>query len=208
MLHVSNGCPTPELLRRLRPGDIVTHCFEGRGDGLFRNNRDLLPEVAAARKEGVIFDVGHGCGSFSWEVAKRAFEYSFWPDTISTDLHRFSVERWSIDLPTTMSKFLHLGMPLCDVILKTTWMPAQAIGRPDLGNLRSGAVADVLVFTVEEGEFDLEDTHLRVEKGTRKLTPHLVIRKGEVLEPGSYPVRLRPFLDSDRDVLAFVESTA
>ena len=178
MVHISAEAPTSEILNRLRPGDIVTHCFQGRGSGLFKENRELLPEALQARSRGVIFDIGHGCGSFSWEVARQAFQDQFWPDTISTDLHRFCVERWAKDLPTTMSKFLHLGMSLQDVILKTTWAPAQALGRTDLGTLRTGCAADMLVFSVEEGEFELEDTHLRVEKCRKKLTPQLVFRGG------------------------------
>ena len=207
MIHISSQAPTNEILKRLRPGDIVTHCFQGRGDGLFKNNRELLPEAIDARRRGVIFDVGHGGGSFSWDVARRAFEELFWPDTISTDLHRFCIERWAKDLPTTMSKFLHLGMSLEDVILKTTWAPARAIGRSDLGSLKKGCIADILVFSVEEGEFEYEDTHLQIEKARKKLTPHLVFRKGKPIEPGAYPIRLRPFLPCDREVLDFVEKT-
>jgi dihydroorotase len=132
MVHISKGADTPQVLRKLRPHDILTHCFQGRGDGLLRDGR-LLPEALAARESGVVFDVGHGCGSFHWETARRAFEHHFFPDTISTDLHRFSIERWCFDMPTTMAKFLHLGMTLEDVILKTTWAPAKAIGRERLG---------------------------------------------------------------------------
>jgi dihydroorotase len=207
MIHISSEAPTREVLKRLRPGDILTHCFQGRGDGLFKENRELLPEAIEARKRGVVFDVGHGCGSFSWDVARRAFEYHFWPDTISTDLHRFCVERWSKDLPTTMSKFLHLGMSLEDVISKTTWAPAQALGRSDLGSLRMGSIADILVFSVDEGEFEFEDTHLRIEKARKKVTPRLVFRQGKPIAPGSYPTRLRPLLPCDREVLDFVEQT-
>jgi dihydroorotase len=207
MVHISSEAPTSEILNRLRPGDIVTHCFQGRGSGLFRENRELLPEALEARTRGVIFDVGHGCGSFSWDVARQAFEDQFWPDTISTDLHRFCVERWAKDLPTTMSKFLHLGMSLQDVILKTTWAPAQALGRTDLGSLRTGCAADILVFSLEDGEFDFEDTHFRVEKGRKKLTPQLLFRRGNLIEPGVYPSRLRPLLQCDLEVLDFVEQT-
>lgn len=137
--------------RKLRERDILTHCFQGRGDGLLCDGH-LLPEALAARASGVVFDVGHGCGSFSLDTARRAFEHHFYPDTISTDLHRFSIERWCIDMPTTMAKFLHLGMPLKDIILKTTWAPAKAIGRDhEIGTLRPGSAADIFVFSVQEG---------------------------------------------------------
>jgi dihydroorotase len=208
MLHISKGSPTREILPRLRPGDIVTHCFQGRGDGIFDpDSGRLLEEVKWAREEGVIFDVGHGSGSFSWDVARRAFEYSFYPDTISTDLHRFSVGRFAIDMPTTISKFLHLGMTLPDAILKSTWRAAQAIGRPDLGTLDPGTVADILVFEIESGEFELEDTHLRVEKAERRLRPTLVIKAGQSFTPGAYPARLRRLYPCDEDVLRQVERT-
>ena len=155
----------------------------------------------------MIFDVGHGSGSFSWDAARRAFEYSFYPDTISTDLHRFSIERYAIDMPSTMSKFLHLGMSLRDVIAKSTWAPAQAIGRRNLGTLRPGAAADVLVFELEEGEFALEDTHLSVEKAERRLRPLLVIKNGKTLKPGGYPSKLRDLYPCDLDVFQQVERT-
>jgi dihydroorotase len=188
----------------------VTHCFQGRGDGIFIEQQEhLLPEVIEARKKGVFFDVGHGSGSFSWETARKAFELSFFPDTISTDLHRFSVSRWAIDMPTTMSKFLHIGMSLEEVILKSTWAPAKVINRDnDLGTLRKGTVADLFVFDIEEGEFYFEDTHLHTQKATRKLKPFLVVRKGELTEPGSYPIQLRELYECDREALRFVEETA
>jgi|RhiMethySRZTD1v2_1073278.scaffolds.fasta_scaffold09887_3 dihydroorotase len=210
MVHISKGASTPEILRKLRPGDIVTHCFQGRGDGIFIEQQEhLLPEVIEARKKGVFFDVGHGSGSFSWETARKAFELSFFPDTISTDLHRFSVSRWAIDMPTTMSKFLHIGMSLEEVILKSTWAPAKVINRDnDLGTLRKGTVADLFVFDIEEGEFYFEDTHLHTQKATRKLKPFLVVRKGELTEPGSYPIQLRELYECDREALRFVEETA
>jgi dihydroorotase len=210
MVHISQGAKTVDILSKLRPGDIVTHCFQGRGDGILAEpSQTLLPQVAEARRRGVIFDVGHGCGSFCWESARRAFEYAFFPDTISTDLHRFSVSRWAIDLPTTLSKFLHLGMSLEEVILKSTWAPAKAIHRADqLGTLRKGTVADVFVFEIEEGEFEFEDTHLRVETGRRRLRPSLVVKSGEVIEAGSVQVKLRELYDCDREVLSWVEQTA
>ena len=210
MVHITKGADTRRILERLRPGDIVTHCFQGRGDGILNSDdHRLLPEVVDARKRGVQFDVGHGAGAFSWDVARRAFEYFFYPDTISTDLHRFSIARWAFDMPSVMSKFLHMGMSLEDVILKSTWAPAQAIGRGDqLGTLRPGAAADIFVFELEEGSFPLEDTHLRAERAVRRIRPVLTIKAGQIVEPGSYPVRLRELEECDRDVFRFVEETA
>jgi dihydroorotase len=208
MVHISKGADTPSVLKRLRARDILTHCFQGRGDGLLSDGR-LLPEALAARASGVVFDVGHGCGSFSWETAKRAFEHDFYPDTISTDLHRFSIERWCIDMPTTMAKFLHLGMSLEDVILKTTWAPAQAIGRErEIGTLRPGAAADIFVLSVEQGEFPLEDTHLKRAIANRMIRPYLTLKGGEPIEPGSCHACLRSLHPCDLEVFERIEETA
>lgn len=208
MVHISKGSDTVETLKRLRPGDIITHCFEGRGDGLVANGR-MLPEAVEARAGGVVFDVGHGCGSFSWETAKKAFEHHFYPDTISTDLHRFSIERYCFDMPTTMSKFLHLGMTLEEVILKTTHTPAKAIGRADeIGTLRPGAEADMLAFTVEEGEFPLQDTHLQVALASRMIRPFMTFKAGEPILPRDARNGLRSLQSCDMDVFRRVEETA
>jgi dihydroorotase len=161
------------------------------------------------RKDGVLFEVGHGAGAFSWDTARRAFEYSFYPDTISTDLHRYSVERFAFDMPSVMSKFLHMGMPLTDVILKSTWAPAMALGRgEELGTLKKGGAADIFVFELQEGSFPLEDTHLRTEAASRRIKPFLTIKDGISVEPGSYRVRLRELYECDHDLFRFIEQTA
>ena len=207
MVHISKTAPTREVLKRLRPGDILTHCFQGRGDGLLANG-GVISEAVEAHDRGVIFDVGHGCGSFSWDTAKRAFEDFFYPDTISTDLHRFSIERWCIDMPTTMSKFLHLGMSLEDIILKTTWRPACSIGRAkEIGKLRPGAAADILVFSVEEGEFPLADTHRKVVVAERRIRPHRVMRAG-VWQDGCFARPPRKLHECDYEVFRNLEESA
>ena len=208
MVHIGSGATTAAILSRLRLGDIVTHCFQGRGDRIVADS-DMCREAMAARERGVVFDVGHGCGSFSWDVAKRAFEHYFYPDTISTDLHRYSIDRWAVSLPTVMSKFLHLGMTLEEVIQKTTFRPAQVIGRAgELGTLKAGTVADIFVFDVQQGEFFFEDTHLRVEKADRLIRPSLVMKAGQVISPTASSPKLRPLLDCDRAVFDLVEKTA
>jgi dihydroorotase len=207
MVHISKSAPTRQILDKLRPGDILTHCFQGRGDGLVANG-DLLPEAIEARKRGVVFDVGHGCGSFCWNTAKAAFENFFYPDTISTDLHRFSIDRWCIDMPTTMSKFLHLGMSLQDVVSKTTWMPARALHREtEIGTLRPGAAADLFTFFIEEGEFPLEDTHMRVAVVERMVRVHCVMRDGRWVN-GCDATPLRKFHDCDYEVFRTLEESA
>ena len=208
MVHIGKGAATPQILRRLRAGDVVTHCFEGRGDGIVQDGR-LIPEALEARREGVVFDVGHGCGSFSWEMARRAFEHAFYPDTISTDLHRYSVERWAFDMPATMTKFLHLGMSLGDVILKSTAVPARVLGREGvLGTLRVGAPADLFAFKIENGQFPLEDTHLKTEVAQRRITPLLTLKGGTVIEPDA-PLRpLRALREFDFEQLRALEQSA
>jgi dihydroorotase len=208
MVHIGKGAATPRILRQLRAGDIVTHCFEGRGDGIVEGSR-LLPEVLDARRDGVMFDVGHGCGSFSWDVARRAFEHSFYPDTISTDLHRYSIDRWAFDMPAIMTKFLHLGMRLEDVILKSTTVPARVLGRGGaFGTLRAGAAADLFAFALEEGEFRLEDTHLKIEIARRRIKPLFTMKDGAIIEPSGPEGRLRPLREFDHELLRSIEQSA
>ena len=210
MVHISVQGDTREVLSRLRPGDIVTHCFTGRGDGILDSaSGALLPEARSARERGVVFDVGHGSGSFRWDTALKAFEHTFYPDTISTDLHRYNVEQVVFDLPTTMSKFLLLGMSLAEVVEKATLRPAQAIGRaPELGTLRPGASADVLVFSVQEGEFRFRDSHLQERTGDRLLRPELVVCRGRQVRPAEVPVRLRPLTAWDEETYAAMRTAA
>ena len=200
MVHISRGAEESEILRRLRPGDILTHCFHGRGNGMI--SEAGLPEALEARGRGVIFDVGHGCGSFSWDTARKAFEHHFYPDTISTDLHRYSApEPLCVSLPQVMSQMLCLGMKLEDVILKTTAVPARVLNRErQIGTLAPGAQADALVFELESGNFSFTDTHLKVRQGTRRIVPHLTIKVGQVHHAGSIPIKLRDLYASDMDV--------
>lgn len=200
MVHISKGAEEREILRRLRSGDILTHCFHGRANGMISDA--VVPEAREARNRGVYFDVGHGCGSFSWDTARRAFEHDFYPDTLSTDLHRYAApEPLCVSLPQVMSKMLCLGMSLEDTILKTTAVPARVLGREgEIGTLAAGAQADVLVFDVESGEFPFTDTHLKVQKGTRRIVPHLVVKKGQAHLPGSFAIHLRDLYESDLEV--------
>jgi dihydroorotase len=200
MVHVSRGAEESQILPRLRPGDILTHCFHGRGNAMI--SESILAEALAARNRGVIFDVGHGCGSFSWDTARKAFEHHFYPDTISTDLHRYSAaEPLCVSLPQVMSQMLCLGMSLEDVILKTTAVPARILRREqEIGTLAPGSLADVLVFDLESGDFSFTDTHLKVRQGNRRIVPQLTIKAGHVHNAGSLPIKLRDLYESDMDV--------
>jgi len=173
--------PMSELVtRKLRPGDIYTHCYSG-----LRNEQDdsghVNPALFEARKRGVIFDVGHGGGSFAWRIAVPAIRQGFVPDSISTDLHTASMNAGMKDMDNLMSKFLAMGQALKDVVAESTWNPAREIHREDLGNLSPGAVADVAVLRLERGDFGYTDMYGARLKGDRKLIAELTLREGKVV---------------------------
>ena len=181
MCHIGAGVPLPDVLKLMRPGDVITHCFQGRGDSIIDDKGRVIPEAWSARDDGVIFDVGHGMGSFCYEVAQRAMEQGFISDVISTDLHTGNINGPVYDLPTTLSKFLHLGLSLEEVLEKSTIAAAKTIRREaELGHLKIGTVADVAVFDCISGEFEFCDTHGTVFVGDQKLQPYLTIRDGEL----------------------------
>jgi dihydroorotase len=149
--------PLAELLgKKLRPGDIYTHCYSGLRHELLDDGK-LNPGMLEGRKRGVIFDVGHGGGSFTWRVAVPAIEQGFLPDSISTDLHTGSMNAGMHDMLNVMSKFLAMGMKVDDVIARSTWNPAREIHHEELGNLSTGSPADVTVLRVETGSFGFTD---------------------------------------------------
>ncbi len=182
MVHVTNpAAPLEDLLALLRPGDIVSHFLHGRGDGILDASGKVKAQVREARRRGVLFDVAHGRSHVNFAVARAAVEQGFFPDTISSDLTTGGAARIVKDLPTTLSKFLNLGMPLEDVVGAVTAAPARAIGREaELGTLRPGAVADVALFDLEEGAFDFEDADGHTLAGRRRLVPYLTVKGGEV----------------------------
>jgi len=169
------------LLRdKLRSGDIYTHCYSGHREEL-QDDGTLNPAMAAGRRRGILFDVGHGAGSFYWNIAVPAFEQGFPPDTISTDLHTGSMNAGMKDLPNVMSKALNLGVPLNRVIEMATWASAKTIRREELGNLDTGAVADISVLRLEQGEFGFVDAAGARRGGDRRLGVEMTIRAGEVV---------------------------
>ena len=179
-----------DVLRILRKGDVLTHFLHPQYSGLpqvtiFDEEGKLLPEMWDAKKRGVVFDVGHGSGSLSFENAMKALGEGFEPTTISTDLFTTNVNGPVYDLPTTMSKFLNLGLSLEKVVEMTTSGPAQVLGKhEEIGTLRPGVVADVAVFTMEEGAFTFRDVRHQSLVGNRRLVPNVVIRAGEVVAQG------------------------
>ncbi len=173
--------PLEQLLtEKLRPGDIYTHLFSGLRNELLDSGKPN-PGLIAGRKRGVIFDVGHGGGSFLYRVAMPLTKQGFWPDSISTDLHIGSMNGGMKDMLNVMSKMMALGMPLKDVITASTWNPAKEIQREELGNLSVGAPADVAVFRVEKGDFGFADHYGARLKAKQKLQCEVTLRDGRVV---------------------------
>ena len=173
--------PLADLVtKKLRPGDIYTHCYSGLRHELTDDGK-VNPGMIAGRKRGVIFDVGHGGGSFAWRVAVPAIRQGFLPDSISTDLHIGSMNSGMKDLLNVMSKFLALGMSVDDVIGRSTWNPAKEIHHEELGNLSVGSPADVAVLRLETGHFGFTDMYGARLDGTRKLSCELTIRDGKIV---------------------------
>jgi dihydroorotase len=172
--------PYYELVnQRLRPGDISTHIFRGPVPWINSEGK-IYPYLYEARKRGVIFDVGHGGGSFVMRNAVPALAQGFYPDTISTDLHTGSMNAGMQDMPTTMSKMLSMGMPLKEVIRASTWKPAQVIKREELGHLSVGAIADVAAFQLMNGTFGYLDAYGARFEGKQRLFCELTLKDGRV----------------------------
>ena len=184
MVHIDKGVGLPSILELLRPGDIVTHCYQGKGDHILGPNDQVLPEVYAARKRGIFFDLGHGAGSFHYGIAKRALELGFMSDVISTDLHVYSLNSPVYSLPETASKLLNLGIDFEEIVRQTTLNPATILNRSDdIGTLQTGSIADIGVFSIEDGSFTFTAAHGQTETGQRMITPYLTIKGGQVYYP-------------------------
>jgi dihydroorotase len=168
------------VLKKLRPGDIYTHTFLDAVPMLDAQGR-VQPYLFEARKRGVIFDVGHGGGSFLFRQAVPAIRQGFVPDSISTDLHIDSMNSGMKDMLNVMSKFLNMGLSLDDVVARSTRNPAREIHREDLGNLSVGAPADVAVLRLDKGHFGFVDVFGARLQGSLKLACELTVRDGLVV---------------------------
>jgi dihydroorotase len=170
------------LLEKLRPGDILTHCF-GQTKGRMHTveNGKVQAYATAAQKRGIIFDVGHGGGSFMFEQAVPAIKQGFKPNSISTDLHTGSMNGGMKDMSNVMSKLMNIGLTLNEVIVMSTWTPAQVINRKEFGHLSVGALADVAVFSVDKGTFGFVDAGGFKVTGDKKLTCQLTLLDGNVV---------------------------
>jgi dihydroorotase len=184
MVHV--GPPPPfieDVLEHVRPGDIVTHCYTPYHGGILDGRGRVKDVVRHARDQGVLFDVGHGSGSFSFEVAERALDQGFMPDTISSDLHAKCVDGPAFDLPTTMEKFLALGLGLEDVLARTTHIPAAAVGLDHVGTLAPGSQADVAIVRYASASVPLHDVLGKTRTGSRRLSVERTLIAGRCVEP-------------------------
>lgn len=171
------------FMEKLRPGDIFTHAYAHVNNRIpiVDENGKLQPFALAAQKRGIIFDVGHGGGSFLFEQAIPAIQQGLKPNSISTDLHTGSMNGGMKDQSNVMSKLLNIGLNLQEVIAASTWNPAQIIKKPELGHLSVGAVADVAILKLETGDFGFIDTGGYRLKGDKKLVCELTLREGAVV---------------------------
>jgi len=184
MVHIDEPPPSYEaVVERLRPGDVLTHCFRPFPNSPISRDGKIKHEVLAARQRGVLFDVGHGMGSFSWKTARAMLAEGFVPDTISSDIHALCIDGPAYDQVTTLSKFLALGLPLRQIIAASTVNAAKALARPELGTLRPGSIGDASILSLKEGEFPLEDVRGEIVTAGERLFAEGVVIAGKWWHP-------------------------
>jgi dihydroorotase len=172
------------FMQHLRPGDIFTHTYSygpAKRETVVGENGKVKPFIFEAQKRGIVFDVGHGGGAFSWRQAVPAVQQGFKPNVISTDLHTQSMNGGMKDLSNVLSKFMAMGMTIQEVIARSTWAPATVINRKELGSLSIGSDADVAVFSLKKGDFGFMDIRGTRLKGTQKLETELTVRAGKIV---------------------------
>ena len=185
MIHIGGAVSHFEkYLEKLRPGDIVTHSFTGGTNGILDNNNKVIDAAWDAMKRGIIFDVGHGAGSFSFPVAEACLEQGLGPGTVSSDVHRYNVRGPVFDLMTTLSKYVHLGYSVDEALAFGTAKPAAAVRLPDnIGTLKVGADADIAVIQHREGPVTFTDSLGNERAGNQLLLPVETLRKGRRFNP-------------------------
>jgi len=180
MVHIDEPPPSyAHIISRLRKGDILTHCFRPFPNTPIMANGKVLPEVLEARERGVIFDIGHGKGSFSFKVARLMLENNFQPDVISSDVHKMCINGPAFDQLTTLSKFLILGVPFYNVIEQSTVNPAKALNRPELGTFKVGSVGDVTLLRIDNGAYNYIDVKGETVVGDKKIELDGVVLNGK-----------------------------
>jgi len=185
MMHIGRSfTPLAQLLSLLKKGDVVTHSFNSLAHGIVDAEGKVTPEVHEARRRGVLFDVGHGSGSFSFEVMEKCLHQGFLPDTISTDLYSTNIHGPVYDLPTTLSKFLLLGLSLREAFARCTVNAAQTFNfGAEIGTLKPGAEGDVSVLDLTTGDFTFTDSRRQTRQGRQKLLPVVTVRAGKLFYP-------------------------
>jgi dihydroorotase len=184
MIHITDSpIPLPEILAEMAPGDIVTHCYHGRANGIMGQEKEfVLKEVVEAQRHGIVFDCAHGRNHFSFRMIEKALDQGFLPDTISTDLTFTSATRGPVwDLTTTMSKLLHFGMSLDDLVARATAAPAKIMGyEGTVGTLRPGANADIALLELRNGNFEMTDSDGNTVTAKRRLIARTTLKDGRV----------------------------
>ncbi len=184
MCHIDHPPPSyEEVLERLRPGDVLTHAFRPFPNSPVSHQGLVKREVLEARKRGVKFDIGHGKASFAFKTARAMLANGFYPDTISSDVHKLCIDGPAFDQVTTLSKFLCMGMPLSDVVAASTVNAAVALKRPELGSLKPGSAGDATVLSIEEGRFDYVDVTGEHLDGDKKIVSRGVVVGGRWWHP-------------------------
>ena len=184
MAHLDAPPPSRnEVVSLMRKGDVLTHCFRPFPNAPIAPDGKVREEILAARARGVIFDIGHGGGSFGFGTTRGMLKAGFLPDVISSDVHVISIEGPAFDLLTTMSKFLCLGVDLSTVIKLATLNPAAAIKRPDLGTLKVGSVGEATVIDIAKGKFDYADSIGERMIGEQRLLSAGVVLAGRWWHP-------------------------
>ena len=170
MVHIDEPPPSyEEVITAMRPGDVLTHCFRPFPNSPATAQGTVKQAVRDARARGVLFDVGHGKGSFSFKTARAMLANGFMPDTISSDVHTLCIDGPAYDQVTTLSKFLCMGVALPDVIRMSTENAGLALQRPELGTLKPGAVGDATVIELAEGDFTYEDVLGETMQGSQRI---------------------------------------
>ncbi len=181
MVHIDEAPPEyGEVLKYMRKGDILTHCFRPSPNSPLGSNGEILPEVLDARERGVFFDVGHGMGSFCFDVTKTMIKKRFYPDTISSDIHKLCINGPAHDLLTTLSKFLNLGMPLYKVIESATKNASVALNRRTIGGLKEGSVGDAAILNIDTGHYKFSDVTGTNLIGNRRINLSAVVLNGSL----------------------------
>jgi dihydroorotase len=191
MTHIGKPPPTyAEILARLRPGDLLTHCFRPAPNAPVDDASSVLPALREARSRGVLFDIGHGMGAFGFRSAISAIEQGFQPDIISSDVHALCVDGPAFDLLHTMSKLVHCGVGIAEAIAMVTDNPARALNRKDLGTLAPGGPADITLLRAVEEPIVYTDVLGEVRTGTMRFLSGGTMIGGVFYEPLDRPFEL------------------